>query len=332
MNNESLKNHPLIQKLLQLDGQYPDRNDFHENVKPLLLEMGKDKEFIKAIIRRNFDDPGYLGQEWSLYNIPYLHVYETDGFVLKIHLFPAVKNYQPGLAAHAVHHHNNYMLTTNAFFGSGYESLLFGKDFYTNENTLETKLTIKRHFHQRDWNPSMVDAWEPHLVFMPESLSATMLIWTPEKKRTTDALRNVSVLKAIKKPLRKIIQFFGMESRFGIAKKHTYQFYPHAQNNVMMAIEEEEYFSVTKAAKGDAINNYCMQILCGFIQQGDYVEKDYLQAFLNKTTPPDYFKFWVKKLVDGEKIEEVFHREEINIPQKKYTIEDIRRCCESAEK
>lgn len=323
MNNETLKSHPYIQELLELEGNTPDRKVFHETVKPILLKMGADIEFLRLVVKRNFDDAGYLGQEWSLYNIPFFHVYETDDFILKIHVFPAAENYKPGLAAHAIHHHNNYILTTNAFFGSGYESLLFGKEVETDDNSLRTRMSVSKHFHQKDWNPSLVDSWEPHIVFIPEKLSATLLIWTPDKKRSTDALRNVGLLKAIKTPLRKIIQFFGMENAVGIAKAVTYQYYPAPDNKTFMAIEEEDYFAPTKAAKGPEIDNYSMQMLFSFLQKANLVDLDYFNELLQRTTVPALYKIWIQKIVNGEEIPEVYHRTELNIPQKSYTLEDI---------
>lgn len=324
MNNQTLKNHPYIVELLALEAAVSDRYKFHEAVKPLLLKMGNDNEFLKSVIRRNLNDPGYLHQEWSLYNIPYFHVYETDDFVLKIHLFPGAEKYVPGIAAHAIHHHNNYILTTNAFFGSGYESILFDKNVSVDAETLRTQMSISKHFHQKDWNPSMVDAWEPHIVFIPETLSATMLIWTPEKKRATDTLRNVKWLKMVKTPLRKLIQLFKLENVFGIAKGKTYQWYTAPDGKGFMAIEEEEYFAPTKAAKGESAREYCMQILFSFLQKANLVEVDFLQQVANNPATPDFYKPWLQKLISGEHIPEVYHRTEINIPQKSYTLDDIK--------
>lgn len=325
MSNESLKNHPFIQRLLQLDSEYPDRYDFHEKVKPLLLEMGEDLGFLRLIIRRNFEDQGYLNQEWSLYNIPFFYVYETDHFILKIHLFPAAERYEPGLAAHAIHHHNNYILTTNAFFGSGYESLLFDKKVITDPKSLRSEMKVNKHFHQKDLNPSRVDSWEPHIVFIPELLSATMLIWTPDKMRTTDALRNVGILKRIKQPLRKIIHFFGLASQFGIANAKTYQYYPAADGNGFMAIEEEEYFAPTKAAKGKEVDDYSMQMIYSFLQKANLFEEEYFSGLLQRADLPGNHRFWIEKAINGEKIPEVYHRTELNIPQKSYRLLDIEK-------
>lgn len=324
MQYQALQNDPYIQELLKLESDIPDRLEFHTRVKPLLAKMAQDKDFLKRAVRRNFDDPGYLNQEWTMYNIPYFHVHETDDFVLKIHLFPRDENYVPGHAAHAIHHHNNYLLTTYAFFGSGYETFLFDKHVPKDANG-HFDLKVTKHFHQKDHNPSMVDAWEPHVVFSPESLSATLLIWTPEKKRTTDALRNMGLLKAIKTPLRKVIQMLGMEKQFGIAEAVTLQYYPVPSGKGFVGVREEEYFAPSKAEKGDHVNEYCMRMIFSFLQKADLVESDYLQSLISKKTLPAHFKHWMGKVVAGETIEEVFHRKEINIPQKNYDINDILR-------
>lgn len=320
---DKLQQHPYVQELLALESKYTDRREFHANVKELLLKMGADKEFLSLVLKRNLEDTGWLNQAWSLYNIPYLHVYETDDFILKIHLFPPSKNWTPGVAAHAIHHHNNYILTTNAFFGSGYESLLFDKAVKVDPKTLRSGMRIRKHFHQQDWNPSMVDSWEPHIVFVPEALSATMLIWTPDKKRATDSLRNVGILKAIKGPLRKIIQALGMADKFGISRSHTYQWYAAADGKGFMAVEEEEYFAPTKAAVGPAIDDYSIQMVFAFVQRMGIADTDWIRQQYESKQFPSYFDKWVEKLLRGEAIEDVYHREEINIPQKRYTIADI---------
>lgn len=325
MSQHIIKDHPYITELLEMEKQFYDRYRFHESVKPLLLKMGADKEFLKLVVQRNLDDQGYLDQEWSAYNIPYFLIYETDDFILKIHLFPPAEKYVPGIAAHAIHHHNNYILTTNAFFGSGYESILFDKLVITDPQTLRTRMTIRRRFHQKDWNPSMVDAWEPHIVFLPETLSATLLIWTPERKRPTDTLRNLGLLKAMKRPLRRLIQTFGMEVAFGIAKGNTYQYYTAPDGKGFMAIEEDKYFAPSKAKKGTEINDKSMQLLFSFLQRAGIADKDYLKQRLEKPGLPEYYRKWIHMVLNDEPIPDVYHTTEINIPQKTYTLDDIVR-------
>lgn len=327
LNNQSIQMQdilnafPYIQKLLDLDKAYDNRQDFHQKVAPLLLEMAADKAFLKAVIQRNFLDQGFLKQEWTGYNIPFLYVYETEHFNLKIHLFPPDKEKRDNIAAHCIHHHNNYMLTTNAFFGSGYESFLFEKNPQVNPDTLEVEMKINKHFHQKDWNPSTVDSWEPHVVLIPQELSATLLIWTPDKKRTTDNLRQNPLLKAIKGPLRWMIHQLNLTKQFGIAEAHTYQFYPNPNGKGYKGIEESEYFAPTKAEKGPNVDHYSAQMMFAFIQRADLFDADFFVA--NKKNIPSYYHPFIEMLLAGESIPDVFHRTEINIPQKTYYREDV---------
>ncbi len=319
MYQNPLDNHPYILKLQAFEKQFEDRIEFHDNCKPLLLQMGNDKEFLKAVIERNFNDEGFLNQIWTGYNIPFFYVHETEHYNLKIHLFPPEEQGRKNIAAHCIHHHNNYILTTNAFFGSGYETFLFEKNPKPNPHTLETQLKIAKHFHQKDVNPSRVDSWEPHVVLIPETLSATILIWTPDKKRTTDALRQNPFLKSIKKPIRWLIHKLNLTQQFGIAEEKTYQFYP--KNNTFKAIEESEYFAPTKAEKGDKVNQYSAQMIFAFIQRMDLNLNSYFNQIKNNL--PAYYLQFIEQLLANEPIVDVYHRTEINIPQKTYFKEDI---------
>jgi len=319
----TLEKYDHLKRLLELEKNTPDRKQFHDKVKPLLLEMAGDKAFLKDIVKRNFLDEGYLKQVWTGYNIPFFYVYETEHFVLKLHLFPPEKEQRDNIAAHCIHHHNNYMLTTNAFFGSGYETMLFNKSPQVNPKTQDVQLTILDHFHQKDRNPHTVDSWEPHIVFIPSLLSATLLIWTPDMKRSTDQWRQQPLLKAIKTPLRKLIHALGLTHRFGIAEAVTYQFYPSPDGKGFKGIEEGVYFAPTKAEKGDAVDAYSAQMIFAFIQRAELFDSIFFEA--NRPAIPAYYHPFIDMLHRGESIPDVYHRTEINVPQKTYYREDIIR-------
>ncbi|HOZ91102.1 MAG TPA: hypothetical protein PKX59_09305 [Bacteroidia bacterium] len=321
--NEVLKEHPYVKSIIQLSDAEDDRYVFHQKVAPILVQMGNDKEFLKEVVRRNLTDEGYLSQTWTLYNIPYFFVYENEHINIKIHLFPRHERKLEGIAAHCIHHHNNYLLTSNAFFGSGYESMLFEKELNLNEKDLTVSMKIRKHFHQKEWNPSLVDSWEPHVVFIPEKLSATLVIWTPDKKRNTDNLRANPILKAVKGPLRWAIHAFGLTEKFGIAAKNTYQFYPEKGKSTFKAIEENEYFAPTRAAKGAEVDEYSMRMIFDFLQQADLVEPEFLKQVRANTITPAYYYKWLDMVLNNQKVPEVFHREEINIPIRAYTRADI---------
>lgn len=316
-----LEHEPYIQEIISLEKQYSDRSTFHRHAEPILQKMGTDDAFLKLVLKRNFDDDGYLKQEWSLYNIPFFYIYETADFYLKIHFFPSMKNYVPGVAAHCIHHHNNYILTTAAIFGSGYETLLFEKNPQTDLKTLRSELKIAKHFTQREFPVHKIDAWEPHLVFNPEKFSATLQLWTPEQKRVTDNLRTNPILKSIKTPLRKLIYLFGLEKNVGIAARNTFQWYPNGDH--FQAIEEEIYFEPTRKAKGPEVDSYSMQTVFYFIQNRNLIDEEYFQEILKRKYLPEYYKPFIKAILNGEKIEETYCKETINIPSKSYRMEDV---------
>jgi hypothetical protein len=316
-----LENHPYIQEVLALEKQSLDRIELHQKVEPLLQKMGADDDFMKLVIRRNLEDEGFLKQQWSEYNIPFFYIYETADINLKIHFFPAMEHYVKGTAAHCIHHHNNYILTTAAIFGTGYETMLFDKNVEMEGSTLECKMKITKHFTQMEKPVHRIDAWEPHLVYNPEIFSATLQLWTPDIKRATDNLRTNPVLKAFKTPIRRLLYWTGLEKRFGIAPKRTYQWYP--EGNHFKAIEENEYFEPTRKSIGEKVNNFSIQTICLFIQKRGLADKEYLHTLKSGNKLPDYYYKWLEMLLNDETIPETYCKSKINIPQKKYNMQDV---------
>lgn len=313
-----LEQHPFIKSLLQLNAAHTDRATFHKEAAPLLKEMGDDKAFIAQIIQRNFADEGYLNQPWSLYNIPFFFGYEIPDFNLKVHLFVPLENRKEAIAASCIHHHNNYMLSTYAMHGSGYETYLFEKNFEIDAQ-LYANLKIANHFHQKDRPVSFVDAWEPHLVFNPTKLSATIVLWSPDKKRATDQLKHNPVLKAIKNPLRKVANVLGLSNKLGLASEKTYQFYP--EGNKIKGILEDEFFEPTRKAVGPDIDNYAIQTVFRFIQEGNFLSADYLKE--KRKTLPAYYQPFIDMYLQGDPIPETFAKAKINIPQQGFTKQDV---------
>lgn len=310
-----------IQKIIRLNSEVLDRVQFHDQASPILMEMGRDKNFWEAVFKQNLTDPGFLKHKWSMYEIPFFYVYENDDFYIKVHLFVPLKDYAPGVAASAIHHHNNYLLTSFAAFGSGYESMLFEKEHAIDQQTKEVKLKIRKRFHQKEMPLSRVDSWEPHVVINPVSLSATLVLWSPDKKRVTDSLRNNPFLKALKVPLRKFIYFLGMDKRVGIAAKETYQFY--TENNKFHAVPEDEFFEPTRAQIGSEVDSYSIQTVFAFMQRMGFKDHEFLRSLKQSQQVPQYYHKWIDMLLNDELVPDTFAKETINIPGGRMTVGDI---------
>lgn len=316
-----MKNNPYIQQVIKLNDSITNRYELHKAISPLLQKMGTDKLFWSEVFKQNLSDRGYLNRKWTMYEIPFLYVYENDDFYIKVHLFCALKSGETNVLASAIHHHNNYLLTTYAAFGSGYETFLFDKNVEMDETTKETKLVITRQFKQKDEPLHLVDSWTPHAVINPETLSATLVFWSPDKKRATDKLRSNSVLKFFKTPLRKLIYFLGIDKKVGIAAQNTYQWYP--QKNKFYGIQEDEFFAPTRAEAGPKVDDYSIQTVFHFIQKMGFNDFDFLKNMLSNSDVPNYYHKWINMFLDGQDIPATYAKDSINVPQGKITKEEV---------
>lgn len=316
-----MKNNPFVRKIIQLNDEIADRKEFHKQSANLLPQMAKDPNFWSEVFKQNLTDKGFLSRKWSMYEIPFFYVYECDDFYLKIHLFVPLKSKAANVAASAIHHHNNYLLTSHAAFGSGYESMLFEKNVEIDSQSKETKLKIRRRFHQKDEPVHLVDSWEPHVVINPSSLSATLVLWSPDKKRKTDTLRSNPILKAIKIPLRKVIYTLGLDKKIGIAAQRTYQFY--TQNNKFYAVLEDDFFAPTRAQTGPEVDDYSVQTLFAFMQRMGFRDLSFFSKIKLSVDTPKYYHKWIDSIVNEEEIEDTYAKEVINIPDGIMTIENI---------
>jgi hypothetical protein len=313
--------HEVLNKIKSLNASVEDRHQLHAQIAPLLMSLGKDKAFWNQVFKMNLSDPDFLNRKWTLYEIPFFYVYENDDFYMKVHLFTALESREINILASAIHHHNNYLLTTYAAFGSGYETFLFESNPNTNQETKAVKLKIVDRFKQKDRRLHLVNSWTPHAVVNPETFSATLVFWSPDKKRTTDKLRSNPILKALKGPLRKIIYLLGMDKSVGIAAKNTYQWYP--QNNQFIGILEDDFFAPTRAADGPIVDNYSVQSIFHFMQQMGFDDFEFIRSMKSNKDVPSYYHQWIDLFLDKKPIPETFAKAEINVPNKRITIEEV---------
>jgi hypothetical protein len=311
----------FVKQIISLNSGVPDRHEFHRQAAPILIQMGKDKAFWDEVFKMNLEDKGYLQRKWTMYEIPFLYVYENDDFYLKVHLFVPLQSGRKDVAASAIHHHNNYLLTSHAAFGSGYDCMLFEKHIEVNPMTKSAKLKIRRRFNQKEEPVHMVDSWEPHVVINPESLSATIVLWSPDKKRATDALRSNPLLKALKTPLRKLIYMLGLDRKIGIAAKETYQFF--AQDGKFHAIPEDDFFAPTRAQAGPEVDDYSIQTVFAFMQRMGFNDRTFLSRLRTEKDVPPYYHKWIDMLLNNKPIEDTYAKEKINIPAGIMSVKDI---------
>jgi hypothetical protein len=323
-----MKDNHYIREIEALNGRLPDRHELHRAVGPLLEKMAADHQFWQEVFKMNLTDKGYLSRKWTMFDIPFLFVHETSDYYVKLHLFPALESGETNVLASTIHHHNNYLLTTYAALGSGYECFLFDKKIEVDPGTLRSTLKVRDHFSQKDRRVHLVDSWEPHAVVNPRTFSATLVFWSPDKKRTTDSLRLNPVLKFFKTPLRKLIYLLGMDKAVGIAAQKTYQWYPEGKG--FKAVLEEDFFAPTKAQSGPAVDDYSVQSVFHFIQQIGFDDRGFLESLKSSPDVPAYYHKWIDKLLKNEPIPPTYAKSRINVPAGRITVEEVLEAGSSA--
>lgn len=318
-----MNNHPYFKEIESLSNKISDRRAFHAVCEPVFKKMRDDASFFEAVVKQNLSDDIFVNQAWSLYNIPSLYIGETKDFILKYHLFVPLASGEEGVGAACIHHHTNYYLSSTAVFGPGYESFLFSRFPEVDPKSMEVDLRITKKFTQAEWPISQVDSWEPHLVFNPKSLSATLVMWTPDKKRVTDKLRHHPLLKSLKKPLLSVIHGLNMQKSLGVSEKKTYQYYPG--EHAFLAIDEDAYFEPTRKAVGPEVDDYSVKTIVGFIQRMGFKDKNFIEGLLKKDKLPQTYQKYLSMLLSEESIGDTYAKDKINIPKGRFTKEEVLR-------
>lgn len=313
----------LINDLRKLSDEVEDRRQFHEAAKSLLHAMS-EPEFIAYIFEKNLNDSKYLTRAWSTYEIPFLYIDETNQYYTKYHVFPPVKSRDTEKAANIVHHHNNYLLTSFTVQGPGYHTMHFAKDVRELDGN-EVELKIEKDFFHGNSEFSLVDSYEPHIVFNMDKLTTTLVLWSPDQKHLTDGLRNHPLIKPFKKPIIAMINALKLNRAVGVSDAKVYQWY--VQDGKSYRILEEDYFGMYKAVLGPEIDEFFTQAVSLFVQQSGYNNQEFLRSKMSDVSTPSHWKKWLGYLLDGNTIPEVFGKEEINVPRKKITKEEVRLAC-----
>lgn len=318
-----IKEERLISDLRQLSDEVQDRRKFHEAAKPLLEAMS-EPDFIAYVFEKNLNDPKYLKRAWSTYEIPFLYIDETNHYYTKYHIFPPVESRDTEKAANIVHHHNNYLLTSFTVQGPGYHTMHFAKEIQELEGN-EVKLKLEKDFFHGNREFSLVDSYEPHIVFNMNKLTTTLVLWSPDQKHLTDGLRNHPLIKPFKKPIIATINALKLNRIVGVSDAKVYQWY--VQDGKSYKILEEDYFGMYKAVLGPEIDEFFTQAVSLFVQQSRYNNQEFLQSKIDSDDTPDHWKKWLGYLIEGKTIPEVYGKEEINIPSKKITQSEVRKAC-----
>ncbi|MEY2917853.1 MAG: hypothetical protein RIS73_1567 [Bacteroidota bacterium] len=280
----------------------------HDLATPLLQDMAADIQVLYDIIRYSLSQPDFLKTKQT-YTTLSLAVLETPDVSLVVNIFPSLPDKNTEISFQSVHHHGYMLLTTTAAFGPGYKAITFKKGFEIDMQTGITKMAKEKVYKNTDSKIDFVDANTPHIVFYPESISATYAMWSKKTKNdASNTLKKIPIILKFKKQLRKLVEALHLEKMVGIAKVAYYDFFP--ENGKLMAMKERIHYDAAAGTNDNFLNN-----MFHFIQKTGFNDTAFLQQLLQKPTTPDSAKKHINRLINNEEIAPDFVTAYLNIPK-----------------
>ena len=215
---------------------------------------------------------------------------------LKYHVFSPCCSEKKENAAYLIHHHGNYILSSFVFFGSGYKSIHFDKEILKNQDGT-FNLKVDKIISHINGNINIVPSWVPHLVSNVESTTATIVLWSEDKKSKT----------------------------FNNATNEIRMNYFYENGRYYGVNEQEFLFEISKISDFEIESEKHIQAICNLMQQIGYSNNIFLKKIINNSNTP---KSWVKylKLLFLEKnIGPPIFNMKINTLNKEIRIENIEK-------
>ena len=176
-------------------------------------------------------------------------IFYINNIDLKYHVFSPCCSEKKENAAYLIHHHGNYILSSFVFFGSGYKSIHFEKKILKNQDGTFSLKVDKTISHIKG-NINIVPSLVPHFVSNVESTTATIVLWSEDKKSET-FIRSTNEIR--------MNYFFEKGKFYGIN-------------------EEEFIYEIKKISNFEIESEKHIQAICYFMQQMCYSNN----VFLNK--------------------------------------------------
>ena len=164
-----------------------DRYAAHEKIKNHFEELCYDMKFIHEALKDCIIDPKFLNNADNLFF--YLLV-EGDVMIV-INLFPPIYDKEKNITHDNIHHHGWRLLTTGAISGNGYETINFIKKSHEKVENNEVKLEIESMYRHTLGGSKFIDSNQAHVVFHPETTTATLALWSANKQLTNQKIKKM---------------------------------------------------------------------------------------------------------------------------------------------
>jgi hypothetical protein len=303
---------PYLRELISIFSEN-SRERAHELSRPVLKAMASDRAFFETVIKQNLSDPDFLNSLRDYEKLLKFKVSINPDFSLVMNIFPPCGK-QEKISVKSIHHHQNLILTTVNTFGPGYESVLFKKDIHINRTNLKATLELDEQFFHEPEKVRTIDCFVPHVVFFPDTVTATYALWSMNRKRKIEYLKGSPAIEKIKPVAVKTANFIGLGNILGLNDASEVYFY----------VKNQSVFLLKHKLKYPKGTNECFlsSMFC-FLKETGFSDYDFLRKVKEDPRVLPHAKMWINKFLRNEHDAFSFEETHVMIPEENIRKSDI---------
>ena len=285
-----MKSKNILENLAKKLHGSQNRKETHEKLISHFEDLCADKDFIHEAIKDCIKSTDILSGANNLF----FHLYTSGDIIIAINLFSPIIDRAKEITFDNIHHHGWRLLTTGVISGNGYETINFVKRSHEQVNNGVVELKIEDIYKHTLGPSKFIDSYQPHVVFHPESTTATLAMWSAEKPLVNQKIkRYLKHFSTLRTTLSKIAHLTGLGKKLGL--NPIKGLYYHPENGKIV-----ETINYSKATDGPT--EEILPCMFKFFQQIGFDDADFFNKIKNKLTP-EYHNL-VEKLISHEIIED----------------------------
>ena len=223
-----------------------------------------------------------------------------------------------------IHHHGERILSTVNTHGiAGYDSMLFDKVAPPYGGSKDYQLRISKEYSHTLHNLELIPALVPHVVFIPDNLTLTLTIWSPERFGI-ESLRGMFWAQKLKKSLSGVAGKVNLKRPVkAVVRNSARQFAP--VGNTFRNVGHLEY--------SPSVNSTVMQNIFYLLGQVNFTDESVLQTIKNVATERKRVDVidLVNKYLAGEIIPDLYDPAHLNTPGINFSRDAIRQAAKRHE-
>ena len=285
-----MKSKDILENLAKKLHDSQNRQEAHEKLIGHFEDLCVDKDFIHEAIKDCIKSTDILSSANNLF----FHLYTSGDIIIAINLFSPIIDRAKDITFDNIHHHGWRLLTTGVISGNGYETINFVKKSLEKVNNGFVELEIEDIYKHTLGPSKFIDSYQPHVVFHPESTTATLALWSAEKPLVNQKIKKyLKHFSKLRTTLSKIAHVTGLSNKLGL--NPIKGLYYHPKNGKIV-----ETINYSKPADGPT--KEILPCMFKFFQQIGFDDSDFFNKIKNKLAPE--YQSLVEMLISHEHIED----------------------------